>query len=136
MLHVSLLQCVVDLRLGEGGVGAKHHFLAQLLLPFDLWQEKFFPILGAVHVAGSQLGRQTVTLATEQQQRVIAGRFKVPVVGAILLFAVDRDLGAVHVQHHPARRIHSFRPGDQIPVDRCQTSKVLVLRQQFCLERL
>src|SRR5438046_480262 len=29
--------------------------LAQLLLPLDLGQEQFFPIVGAVHVAGPQL---------------------------------------------------------------------------------
>jgi hypothetical protein len=45
-----------------------------------------FPALGAVHVAGTQLRCQAVTLAVEQQQGVIAGRFEVPVTaGAIFL---------------------------------------------------
>jgi hypothetical protein len=42
-----------------------------------------------VHVAGPQLRCQTVALAVEQQQRVIASGFEVAVVGALLLFAVN-----------------------------------------------
>ena len=47
-----LLQRLIDLRFGEGGVGTKHHLLAQRLLPLNLRQEKFFPVLGTVHVPG------------------------------------------------------------------------------------
>ena len=112
VLHAPLLQRLVDFWLGEGSVGPKHHLLALLLLLLDFRQQEFFPVIGAVHVARSQLGRQTVTLAIEQQQRVITGGLEVPVVGTLLLLAVDRNLGRVHVQHHPLRGIHSFRPGD------------------------
>jgi hypothetical protein len=42
----------------------------------------------------------TVSLPVEQQQRVIAGGLKMPVVGTVLLFSVDRDFCAVHIQHH------------------------------------
>ena len=58
------------------------------------------------------------------------------VVGAVLLLSVDRDLGAVHVQHHPLRGIDGFRLSDQSPVDCFQTSKVLVSREHFSFERL
>jgi len=61
------------LRLGEGGLGAKDHFFAQRLLPLDLWQQQFFPIVGTVRVARPQLCRQTVTFPIEQQQRVMRG---------------------------------------------------------------
>jgi len=78
--------------LAKAAFRSEHHFLAEPLLPFDLRQQHLFPPVGAVHVAGPQLGCQTVTLAVEQQQRVIAGGLKVAVVGAVLLLAVDRNL--------------------------------------------
>jgi hypothetical protein len=101
VLHAPLLQRFTDLRLGEGGVGAKDHLFAQLLLPLDLGKQQFLPVAGTVDVAGPRLCRQTVALAVEPQQRVIAGGLEVSVVGALLLLAVDRDLGRVHVQKHP-----------------------------------
>src|SRR5664280_376165 len=36
--HASLLQSLVNLRLGKGSIGAKHHFLTQFLLALDLRQ--------------------------------------------------------------------------------------------------
>ena len=67
----------------------------------SLLQARQRPIL----IARTQLGGQKVSLVIEQQQRVITSRFEVPVVGAFLLLAVDRDLGAVHVQHYTLPRI-------------------------------
>ena len=58
------------------------------------------------------------------------------VVRALLLLAVDRDLGAVHVQHYALGRFESFRLGDQLAIDRGQTGKILPLSQQLRLERL
>jgi hypothetical protein len=58
-------------------------------LALDLWQKHFIPVLGTVYVARSQLRCQTVALAIEQQQRVIAGGLEVPVVGTVLLFSID-----------------------------------------------
>jgi len=74
------------------GISRDCHFgaLAQLLLPLDLRKQDFLPILGAVDVSGPQLRYQAVALAAEQQQRVMAGRFEVPALGALLLLAVDR----------------------------------------------
>jgi len=125
---------VGDLWCERDAVGPKHHFLAQLLLAVNLGQQEFFPPLGAVRVAGPQLARQTITVPVEQQQWVIAGRLEMPVVGSVLLLAVDRDLSAVHVQHHPLLRIHRFRLGNQVPADRFQTGQVLLLRQRFRFE--
>ena len=136
ILHVPLLQRLVDLRLGKGCVGPKHYFLAQLLLPLNLGQQKFCPTLGTVHVSGPQLCSQTVAFAAEQQQWVIAGGLEVPVVGALLLLPIHRNLGRVHVQHGSVRRIHRFRPGDQIPIDPRQPGEVLLLGQHLRLERL
>ena len=39
-LHATLVQGLVDLRLGEGGIGAEHYLLAQLLLPLSLGKQK------------------------------------------------------------------------------------------------
>ena len=58
------------------------------------------------------------------------------VVGALLPSAVNRDLGAVHVQHHAVGRIDDLRLGDQVAADPRQTGKVFWLRQQFRLKRL
>ena len=51
--------------------------------------------------------------------------------GALLLVAVDRDLGRVHVQHHALGRIEGLGPGKQLPIDCGQTGEVLVLGQQL-----
>jgi hypothetical protein len=45
---------------------AKDYLLAQLLLPLDLRQQQFFPVVRAMHVAGPQLGSQTIALTVEQ----------------------------------------------------------------------
>ena len=71
-----------------------------------------------------QLGGQTVAIAVEQQQRVIASRFETPVVSARLRLAIDQDLSAIHIRHYPLRQNHSFCPGDQIPVMASRPSKV------------
>jgi hypothetical protein len=52
-----------------------------------------------VDIAGAQLGGQAVALAIEQQQRMIAGRLEVSVVGTVFLSALDRDFRAVHIQN-------------------------------------
>jgi hypothetical protein len=128
ILHSSLLQRFVNLRLGESGIGSKHHFLAQRLLPLNLGQQQFFPTLGTVHVAGPQLRRQAIAFAVEQQQRVIASGLEVSVVGDLLLVAVYRGIGTVHVQHFPAVDIW-WLPLIRSPVDRGQAGEVLILSQ-------
>src|ERR1022692_4864330 len=77
VLRAPLLQRFVDLRLGEGRVGPKHHLFAQLLLPLNLGKQQLFPAVGAVHFAGPQLRSKTVALAAEQQQWVIASGLEV-----------------------------------------------------------
>jgi hypothetical protein len=37
-----------------------------------------------------------------------------PVIGGPLLLAINRDLGAVHVQHYPMRQIDGFCIADQL----------------------
>jgi hypothetical protein len=49
-------------------------------------QQQFFPIVGAVNIAGPQLRFQTIPLAVEQQQRTIAGGLEVAAGGAYIAF--------------------------------------------------
>ena len=115
---------------------SKNYLLTYLLLPLDRWKQKFFPGVGAMHVAGPKLRRQAVALAVEQQQRMITGGLEVIVVGALLLLAVDRDLGGIHIQNHPSGRIDAFHSADQFAVDPCQTGEVLLPGQHLGLEGL
>ena len=70
--------------------------IPQFLLALDFGQKHVLPILRTVHVVRSQPRRQTVTLAVKQEQGMIADRLKMPVVGTVLLFAIDRDFRRVH----------------------------------------
>ncbi len=70
----------------------------------------------------------------EQQQRVITGGLEMPVMGAPVLLAIDRDLGAVHVQHYPSGQIDGFHTGDQLPIERGWIGEVVYPRPQFRLE--
>jgi len=71
--------------------------------------------------------RHAVAFTIEQEQRAVAGGLEVAVVSAVFLLAIDRELGAVHVQHHPLRRIDGFRLREQFSIDRNQTGKVSFL---------
>ena len=106
------------------------------LSALDLGRQQFFPALGAVDIAKPQLDREATAFVVEQQQRMMTGGLEVPVVGALLLRGLDRNRGAVHVQHHPPWRIDGFRLRDQLPVDPRQPGEVYLLRQHFRLERL
>ena len=72
ILHTPLLQRFVNLRLGKGSIGPKRNFVPHPLLALDLRQQQLFPTLRAVNIARTELRRQTITLAIEQQQRVKA----------------------------------------------------------------
>jgi len=71
--HAPLLQRFVNLRLGEGSFGPKHHLFAPLLLPLDLGKQQFFPVAGTVDVPGPKLRRQTVALTIEPWSRFPPG---------------------------------------------------------------
>src|ERR1700680_3041172 len=65
VLHVAFFQRLVELRLGKGRVTTEDHLLAPLLLPLDLWQQPFLPAVGAVDIAGPELGGQAVAFTIE-----------------------------------------------------------------------
>jgi hypothetical protein len=84
-------------------VGTEGHLFALRLLPADLRQQEFLPTIGAMDIAGTQLGGQIVAFTVEQQQGMITGGLEVAVVSTLLLPTMDPDFGAVHVQHYPSR---------------------------------
>jgi hypothetical protein len=47
------------------------------------------------------IGRQTIALAVEQQERVVAGGLELAVVSALLLLSIHRDLGGIQVEDRP-----------------------------------
>ena len=89
-----------------------------------------------MHVAGSELCRQTIAVAVEQQQRVVTDRLEVSIVGAAFLLTVDRALGRVYVENDTLGVIRGFRLADQLPVHRHQPKQVLFARQQFRLKAI
>lgn len=62
------------------------------LLTLDLRQQKLIPVFDAVNIARTQFRRQAVAVTIEQEQRVVADRLKVPVVGGALLLTMNRTL--------------------------------------------
>jgi hypothetical protein len=54
--HPALLQRLVDLQLGKGGVSTEHHFFVQLLLPLNLWQQHLFPAAQRIFFLGILVG--------------------------------------------------------------------------------
>jgi hypothetical protein len=62
------------------------------LLTLDLRQQKLIPVSGAVNISRTQFRRQAGTVTNEQEQRVVADRLKVPVVGAALLLTMNLTL--------------------------------------------
>jgi hypothetical protein len=68
--------------------------------------------------------------------RVIAGGLEVIVVRAILLLAVHRNLGRVHIQHDPLLCIDGLYLADEFAVDTGQATEVLPLGQHLRLKSL
>ena len=99
VLHSAFLRKLINLRLGKGRIAPEGDLFARSLLALDLGQQQLLPVLSAVHVAWTQLRRQAIPMLVEQQQRVVADRLEMAVVGAALLLAVDRAFGRIHVEH-------------------------------------
>ncbi len=66
---------------------------------------------------------QAVAQVIEQYQRMITRGLEVAVVGALLLLAVKRNLGRVHLQHHPPGWIDGLGAGEQLAVDPRQSGE-------------
>ena len=66
----------------------------------------------------------------------MAGRLEVAVVRTVLLLAIHRNLGRVHVQHVPLGGIQNFCLADEFPVTAGQPGEVLLLSQYLGFKRL
>jgi hypothetical protein len=51
LLHTTLFQCFVDVRLRKSGISPEPDFLTQILQPLNLWQQELLPAVGTVNVA-------------------------------------------------------------------------------------
>ena len=89
-----------------------------------------------MHVARPQLCRQAVAVLVEQQQRVVADRLEVPVVGTALLLAVDRAFGRIHVENDALGVVLRLGLRNQLAVHSHQPQQVLFARQHLCLEAM
>jgi hypothetical protein len=100
--------------------------------------KKTFPIWCWRSISGNKTCSQPSALCTlpgrslaarqshffiEQRQRVKTGGLKIPVVGALFLLSVHRDLGGIGSS---GNRVHGFRFPDQSPVESRQSGKVLL----------
>jgi len=72
----------------------------------------------------------------EQQQRVVADRLEMAVVGAALLLAVDRAFGRIHVEHDVLGLVLRLGLRHQFAVHSHQPQQVLLACQHLCLEAL
>jgi hypothetical protein len=76
-----VLQQLVDLRLGERGIGAEVESDASLTVAADHRLQHEAPVLSAMNVARPQEAALKITKLVEQEQRVIAGAAEVAVPG-------------------------------------------------------
>ena len=84
-----ILQVLVDVRGGEGRVPPQVELLFHVLVPVHDGGEELPPAVSRVDVAGSQDRPFAVTVVVEAEERVIAGGFKVAIIGRALLISVD-----------------------------------------------
>jgi hypothetical protein len=103
-------------------------------LPLDLRHQQLVPVIGAVHVAGSQLRGQAVPVIVEQKQRVVADRLEMPVIGAAFLLSVYWTLARIHVEYNAVGTIHELGLREHVSVHGHQSHEVLLTGQQLGLE--
>ena len=101
----------------SGPLDPKRHVFPFGLLALNLGQQQLIPTLGTVHVAGTELGRQTVAVSIEQKQRVIASGLEVSVVGALFLLPVVLSSSVGAWQTWPMKRDTLSYHGYRFPPD-------------------
>jgi hypothetical protein len=99
------LQQLVDLGLGEGGIGPEVEGGAPVAVAGDHRLQHQAPVFGAVGIAGPKEAALQVAELVEQEQRVIAGAAEVAVPDRAFLLAVGRALRAVHVEDDRAGQL-------------------------------
>ena len=105
---------LVDLGIGEGGVGPEID--ARDLAPIARHDrlEHALPAVGAVHVAGTQRAAFQIAELVEHEQRMIAGAGVMAVPDAHLLLAMGRADARIHVEHDASRRTAAMHAVDPL----------------------
>ena len=116
-----LLQVLIDVRLGECGIGPKVPAHSCRPVAGQDRIQYITPPVRAMYVPRTQHRALAVTELVEHEQRVIARAPKVTVVRRSLLFSMYRTLRTVHVQDHPAVRRVRHRPVHPLSVHSAQT---------------
>ena len=129
-----LLQVLIDVRLGECGIGPK--VPAHPCRPVARQDriQYITPPVRAMYVPRTEHRALAVTELVEHEQRVIARATKVTVVRCSLLFSMYRALRTVHVQDHSPVRRAGHSSVHPLGVQSAQPFYVAVLRKHLGLE--
>src|SRR5450830_96497 len=95
-----IFQVLVDVGYREGRVPPQVDLLVYLFVPVHYGGDELPPAVSRVDVAWPQDRPLAVAVVVEAEEWVIAGGFKMTVVGAAFLAAVDGLLGAVNIENH------------------------------------
>ena len=107
---VPLLEVLIDVRLGECGIGTKVPPHSCRPVAGQDRIQYITPPVRAMYVPRTEHRPLAVTELVEHEQRVIARAPKVTVVRRSLLSSMYRTLRTVHVQDHPPVRCVRHRP--------------------------
>ena len=93
------LQKLVNLGVGEGGVGAEVAAHLAVLVTRDHGFEHVLPAARRMNIARTQRAAFQISKLVEDEQRMIAGAGEMAVVGRPLLIAVGRADAGIHIKH-------------------------------------
>ena len=110
----SRFQRFIELRNGEGGIPPKKTLKVILRISLNDRLQDRFPVIGAVHIAGTQSASFKMTKLIENEQGVVAHAVEVPVPSGALLCAMGRADQTVHVQRDPLWRLALIKPVDPL----------------------
>ena len=129
-----LLQVLIDVRLGECGIGTKVPAHSCRPVAGQDRIQYITPPVRAMDVPRTEHRPLAVTELVEHEQRVIARAPKVTVVRRSLLSSMYRTLRTVHVQDHPPVRCVRHRPVHPLSVHSAQPFDIAVLGKHLGLE--
>jgi hypothetical protein len=102
--HPALLQRLVQSREGKRRIRPNDDGLLPSLVARNDGEENLLPLVRTVDVARPERGGEAVAGLIEDEERMVADRLEVPVVGRLLLRAVHWTLRAVDIERHAAAR--------------------------------
>jgi hypothetical protein len=132
--HTPALEGLVQRWEGKGRVGADDDGLPPGLGSLNEREEDLLPPVRTVDVARPERGGQAVAILIEGEERMVADRLEVAIVGRLLLRAVDRALGAVDLQDQPPRERAGCLVLHQVRIEARESLIVPLLREDFRFE--